>query len=75
VSKRTDPALTAKLRALGQVARACRLSREHLALAQEKTRCGHLEHGDGATADLWGELRAEVADLASYGALFRWRGE
>ena len=70
----TDATLTAKIAALGQVARACALSREHADLAQEKTRRGHQEHDDGATADLFGELRGELADVAGYGALCRWRG-
>lgn len=70
----TDATLTAKIAALGQVARACALSREHLELAAAKTRRGHQEHGDGATADLFAELRGELADVVGYGGLFRWRG-
>ena len=69
-----DAALAAKVAALGQVARACALSREHLELATTKTRRGHCEHGDGATANLFAELRGELADVAGYGGLFRWRG-
>jgi len=70
----TDATLTAKIAALGQVARACALSRAHLELAATKTRRGHWEHGDGATLDLFAELRGELADVAGYGALCRWRG-
>ena len=71
----TTPVLDAKLAALEHVARACGLSRGHLWLAGEKTRRGHLEHhNDGAAIDLVAELRAELADVAGYGALFRWRG-
>ena len=70
----TTPVLDAKLAALKQVARACGLSRGHLWLAGEKTRRGHHEHGDAETVDLAAELRAELADVAGYGALFRWRG-
>ena len=55
----TDATLTAKLQALGQVARACGLSRGHLELAKTKTRRGHLEHNDAATADLVAELQGE----------------
>ena len=66
--------LTAKLQALGQVARACGLSRDHLELAKTKTRRGHHEHGDAETVDLAAELRAELADVAGYGALCWWRG-
>jgi hypothetical protein len=71
----TDPTLAAKLQALGQVARACGLSRGHLGLAGEKTRRGHHEHGDAETVDLAAELRAELADVAGYGALLLWRGQ
>ena len=63
-----------KLAALGQVAGACGLSREHLSLAQEKTRRGHREHGDAAVVDLDRELRGELADVAGYAGLYRWRG-
>ena len=70
----TDATLTAKLHALGQVARACGLSRDHLELAKTKTRRGHLEHNDAATADLVAELQGEVADVAGYGGLCWWRG-
>ena len=70
----TDVTLTAKLEALGQVARSCGLSRGHLWLAGEKTRRGHLEHNDADTVDLVAELRAELADVAGYGALCWWRG-
>jgi hypothetical protein len=71
----TDATLTAKLQALGQVARACGLSRGHLELAKTKTRRGHLEHNDAATADLVAELQGELADISGYAALFRWRGQ
>ncbi len=68
--------LTAKLQALGQVARACGLSRDHLELARTKTRRGHLEHhNDAAKADLAAELRGELADIAGYSALCWWRGQ
>ncbi len=70
----TDQTLAAKLEALEQVARACGLSPAHIALAQDKTRRGHREHGDAVTVDLWTALREELADVAGYGALFRWRG-
>ena len=64
-----------KLRALGQVTRSCHLSREHAALAITKTRRGHAEKGDAVTTDLWEELREELADVAGYAGLFRWRGQ
>jgi hypothetical protein len=70
----TDGILTAKIAALGQVALACALPRGHLELAAAKTGRGHDEHGDGATVDLFAELRGELADVAGYGGLFRWRG-
>ena len=70
----TDATLAAKLQALGEIAWACGLSRAHLALAEEKTRRGHIEHDDGATVDLWHELREEIADIAGYGAWCKWRG-
>ena len=71
----TDATLTAKLQALGQVARACGLLRDHLELARMKTRRGHYEHNDAATVDLAAELRGELADLAGYGGLCWWRGQ
>lgn len=71
----TDPTLAAKLEALEGVARRCGLSRGHLGLAGEKTRRGHHEHNDAATVDLAAELRAELADVAGYGALCLWRGQ
>ncbi len=70
----SDATLAAKLEALEGVAHACGLSREHLGLAGEKTRRGHLEHNDAATVDLAAELRGELADVAGYGALCWWRG-
>jgi hypothetical protein len=71
----TDATLAAKLQALEQVARACGLSRDHQDLATAKTRRGHQEHNDAATVDLVAELRAELADVAGYGALCLWRGQ
>ena len=69
------PVLDAKLAALEHVARACKLTPAHLDLATAKTRRGHHEHDDAATVDLAAELRAELADVAGYAALFRWRGQ
>jgi len=69
------PVLDAKLAALKHVARACKLTPAHLDLATTKTRRGHHEHDDAETVDLAAELRAELADVAGYGALLLWRGQ
>lgn len=71
----TPPVLDAKLAALNDVARACKLTPAHLDLATTKTRRGHHEHNDADTVDLAAELRGELADVAGYGALCLWRGQ
>ena len=64
------PTLTEKLRAVCRVAEACGIARAHRLAAYEKTCRGHAEHGDDIDdIDVTGELRAELADVAGYGAL------
>jgi hypothetical protein len=60
---------------LEAVARSCRLPLFHWQEAVEKTDRGHREHHDADTIDLLAELRGELADIAGYGALCKWRGQ